>query len=517
MAVPSARIRVLRDQPPSTGEYVLYWMVAARRPRFNFALQRAVALCRELGRPLLVLEALRVDYRWASDRLHAFVLQGMADNQRSFGKTAAHYYPYVEPVRGAGSGLLAALAERACAVVTDDYPCFFLPHMLARAAGALRVRLEAVDGNGLLPVSLAGGRAFGSAHAFRGFFQQQLEVALDDLPLEAPLRGARLPELTRGLSDIEQRFPRAALDATDAALATLPIDHSVPRAALEGGHVAAGRALRHFLGHALGRYAEERKHPDLHAASGLSPYLHFGHLSAHEVFRKVCEAEAWSGVPQRTGRRGARSGFWGLSTNAETFLDELLTWRELAFNGAANLPQFDRYRSLPAWARRTLEEHAADPRPALYSLAQLERAETADPLWNAAQRELLRDGRIHNYLRMLWGKCILAWSRTPQQALSRMIHLNNKYALDGRDPNSYAGIFWILGRYDRPWGPQRAVFGSIRFMSSAATLRKLELRAYLREHGAQAARGAQRSTGKRAARRPGGAARPAITPRGGTE
>jgi deoxyribodipyrimidine photo-lyase len=486
VSVPAARIRVLRDEAPSVrGEYVVYWMIAARRTRFNFALQRALELSRELGRPLLILEALRVDYPWASDRTHAFVLQGMADNQRACAKSAAHYYPYVEPRLRAGKGLLAALGRRACAVVTDDYPCFFLPHMLARAAQQLRVRLEAVDGNGLLPLSFADGRAFSTAHSFRGFMQKRLEDALSDLPLEQPLRRARLPPFTSDLTIIERRYPRAALGQLNEALAALPIDHGVARVTtIAGGQVAGARALRSFLGDGLGRYAEDHNHPDQHAASGLSPYLHFGQLSAHEVFRGVCAAESWDGIPARGGRSGAREGFWGMSRDAEAFLDELITWRELALNGAANLPDFDQYRSLPAWAKRTLSAHAGDARPALYTLAQLERGETADPIWNAAQRELLRSGRIHNYLRMLWGKNILAWSKTPQQALERLVELNNKYALDGRDPNSYAGIFWILGRYDRPWGPERAIFGSVRFMSSDATRRKLELRDYLRTYGA---------------------------------
>ena len=162
----------------------------------------------------------------------------------------------------------------------------------------------------------------------------------------------------------------------------------------------------------------------------------------------------------------------------------MITWRELGYGFCFHRADYDQYASLPDWAQRTLAEHVKDPRPEHYTPSQLERAQTADPVWNAAQRQLVADGRIHNYLRMLWGKNILAWSRSPQVALATLIELNNKYAVDGRDPNSYSGIFWTLGRFDRPWGPMRPIFGSVRYMTSASTLRKLHLRDYLARWGA---------------------------------
>jgi len=168
-----------------------------------------------------------------------------------------------------------------------------------------------------------------------------------------------------------------------------------------------------------------------------------------------------------------------MSRSAETFLDQLITWRELGYNMCAHMPLYDRYESLPAWSQESLDRHRKDPRPYLYGLERFENAETHDPLWNAAQMQLKREGRLHNYLRMLWGKKILEWSRSPEGALDIMIHLNNKYALDGRNPNSYSGIFWILGRYDRPWAPERPVLGRIRYMSSDNTRRKLRLKQYL--------------------------------------
>ena len=222
--------------------------------------------------------------------------------------------------------------------------------------------------------------------------------------------------------------------------------------------------------------------PDRDGASGLSPYLHFGHTSSHEVFRSLADAEGWSMGAMSARRDGDRAGFWGIPAPAEAFLDQLITWRELGFNACTYRDDYDRYESLPEWSRQTLEEHATDPRPEQYSLMELEGAETCDRLWNAAQTELVREGRMHNYLRMLWGKKIFEWSPSPREALERMIQLNNKYALDGRDPNSYSGIFWVLGRYDRAWGPRRPIFGTVRYMSSTNTARKLHVREYVERY-----------------------------------
>ncbi len=225
-----------------------------------------------------------------------------------------------------------------------------------------------------------------------------------------------------------------------------------------------------------------RNHPDDDATSGLSAYLHFGHISAHQVFQELMDHEGWSKNRIWPGGRGQREGWWGMSRSAESFLDQLITWRELGYNMCAHMPLYDRYESLPAWAQESLDRHRNDPRPYLYGLERFENAETHDPLWNAAQRQLKREGRLHNYLRMLWGKKILEWTRSPEAALDIMIHLNNKYALDGRNPNSFTGIFWILGRYDRPWAPERPVFGRIRYMSSESTRRKLRVKQYLRKY-----------------------------------
>jgi deoxyribodipyrimidine photo-lyase len=238
--------------------------------------------------------------------------------------------------------------------------------------------------------------------------------------------------------------------------------------------------LNRFITQRLGRYVEDHSHPDREGTSGLSPYLHFGQLSAHEVFDAVMNAEGWTSRRLGSGKRGQREGWWGVSANAEGFLDQLVTWRELGFNLCALRPaDYDQYSSLPSWARGTLEKHATDTRVHRYSRDEFMNAATHDRVWNAAQNELSTSGTCHNYMRMVWGKKILEWTRSPEEALDTMIEVMNRLALDGRDPNSYSGCGWALGRYDRPWGPEREIFGTVRYMSSENTVRKLKMKQYL--------------------------------------
>jgi len=476
---------VLNDVPVAVErDYVLYWMIAYRRTTSNFALQRAVVAALELGKPLVVLEALRCGYRWASDRLHRFVIDGMVDNARAFRGTPVTYLSYIEPVAGAGSGLLDALAARACLVVTDDYPCFFLPRMTEAAARGVTARLESVDSNGLLPMREAQ-RTFVTAFSFRAYLQRTLPAAIAAWP--APLDFARLAGSAHLPAAILTRWPMtpvAQLASPDALIADLPIDHSVRPVDTRGGAVAAHAALTRFAGTSLTAYADRHSHPDDDGTSRLSPYLHFGHLSAHEVFAAVMTTERWTSRKLGPPAGGRREGWWGVGPGAESFLDQLVTWRELGFNMCATRPDdYATYASLPSWARTTLAAHAGDARRYVYARGEFEQAGTHDRVWNASARQLLRDGWVHNYLRMLWGKKILEWTPRPEDALEAMIEVMNRHALDGRDPNSYSGYAWTLGRYDRPWAPARPIFGTVRYMSSDNTVRKLRMKRYLEIYG----------------------------------
>lgn len=491
LAVPKVRIRACNNRAlDASGDYVVYWMIANRRRHWNFALQRAVHWAMELRKPLLIVEALRCDYPWASARFQAALLDGMRDNVRAFEGSDALYYPFVERFHSQGEGLTLAIAKRSCLVVTDDFPIVEGRGAIAALGQSSPVLVEKVDSNGILPMRSTE-RVFTTAHSFRRFLQKELPAHLEEFPAADSLAGVELPRIATPPIP-QERWPAATaqeLSSAKTLAAAVPVNGSIaPVSGFAGGANAARDRLMRFVRNGLHSYVETRNQPEAEASSGLSPYLHFGHISSHEVFRTVAAAVNWSPKKLSSRTTGSREGWWGAGPDAEAFFDQLVTWREIGFNMCAHAEDYSTYGSLPAWARKTLAEHAADPRPVLYSREQLEHAATHDVLWNAAQSQLLDEGRIHNYLRMLWGKKILEWSRTPEDALETMIDLNNKYALDGNDPNSYTGIFWTLGRYDRPWAPQRPIFGSIRYMSSDSAARKLRVKNYInrytREHRA---------------------------------
>lgn len=470
--VPKGRVRVLNDASPQNRDYILYWMTSFRRAKSNFALDRAIELAKQMKRPLLVFEALRVGYEFANDRLHTFVLEGMHDNERAFQDSAVKYLPYVERKVGEGKGLMEALVKRACIVVGDDWPCFFVPKMQQALAARIDCRFEVVDSNGLYPMHDTP-RVFTTAHSFRVHLQKVLPAHLMQFPTEHPLSRLELPTFDAPL-------PKQWKFGLDVAVADLPVDHSVPAVPIPGGSAAAEKRLAHFISKILPTYADSRNEPELDGTSALSPYLHFGHLSTHQVFTEVVRTEKWSVEKLGPSIGGAKEGWWQLSPHAEGYLDQLVTWRELSFNMTSHRP--DDYRSLdelPDYARETIAKHAKDVRKVTYTLKQLEEGRTHDRLWNAAMGQLRETGWFHNYLRMLWGKKIYEWSKSAADALHAMEYLMGKYSIDGRDPISYSGYFWILGRYDRAWGPEREVFGTLRYMSSDNTAKKLDVKKYM--------------------------------------
>lgn len=477
------RIHRLNDQPESaTGRYVLYWMVANRRLRYNSALQRAVHHANRLGQPLVVLEALDGSYPWASQRHHRFVLDGMADKAPQLADAGVTFLPYVEPEVGAGRGLLAALTEAASVVVTDHWPFFHSGRRVAAAARSLPVALEAVDGVGVLPLA-ASERVYTTAASFRRHLHRALPdhlaarpdaTPLDDLACRVP---AALPDaVLRGWPAASE----ALLSGAPGALDALDIDAEVgPVASLPGGAAAAQAALDAFVRGPLPTYHERERDLTRTTSSGLSPYIHFGHISTAEVLVAVLAGEGLT--PDTMGELGGSRKGWGrLSEGAMGFLDELITWREAGQVYCARHPEPDAYGALQDWARQTLAEHADDPRPATYPLDAFATAQTHDDLWNACQQQLRAEGTIHNYLRMYWGKKILHWSASPQDAHRILFALNNRFALDGRDPSSTLNLMWTLGLFDRGWGPERPIFGKVRYMNRAGVERKFSTGGYLR-------------------------------------
>ncbi len=474
------RIRALNDRPiRDEGKYVLYWMQMYRRLDFNHALNHAIALANSLKKPLVIYEGLRLDYPWANHRFHQFILEGMAENARVAEKRGWNYWPFVETPDSPGRGLLRKVSDDAAAVVTDDYPCFIVPDQSAALARKVDIAVHAVDGNGIVPMASLGPTVSAAAHLrprIHKAFAEAWKHRSGKLDADsAPLR-----------KKVDAPFATWKVGEISAFVTKLPLDDSVkPVSACPGGTAAGRKRLRGFLSHRLKGYAEHRSEPtspENGHASGLSPYLHFGHVSIEEIVQAVLEIDgAWTTSELNPACRGKREGYFSPNADVNNFLDEAITWRDLGFHwhqtrraDTASLAS-----ALPTWANATLKAHASDTREFEYTLEEWEACASHDPLWNAAQKELIATGTIQNYLRMLWGKKVLEWTRTPEEAYRILVHLNNKYALDGRDPNSYTNILWCFGLFDRPWAPERKVFGKIRYMSSANTAKKFKVQGYL--------------------------------------
>ncbi|MCE9670345.1 deoxyribodipyrimidine photo-lyase [Myxococcus stipitatus] len=461
LGVDSARLLVTNDAPlPDTGrEFVLYWCMVNHRVEENHALDTAIALGNHLRLPVVVYQALRPDYPHASDRLHAWALEGMADMATACEARGLPYWLELPRTPRQHHPRIGELGRRAAAVVSDLFPTYIVPGHLRGAARVLDVPLFAVDASCVVPMqripTLQAG-AYTLRPKLQKLWPEYLGRAVPTRPVEHASAGRKL-EPGFELADAKQA--RASLDG-------FHIDHAVPPIEERGGRKAALKALDAFLHERLHGYDAERNDPGLAHQSGLSPFFHWGNLFAGEAARAAIRA------------RGTDD------PSVRSFLEELLVRRELGFNFCFHTPQNRQLSvdSLPGWARETLTTHQKDPREHLYSLEQLEHAHTADGLWNAAQRELVARGRIHNYLRMLWGKKILEWSRTPDEGLRRIAHLNDKYAVDGRDPASVANFMWVLGLHDRPF-QERKVLGKVRPMSSPRTAEKYDLAPYMARWG----------------------------------
>lgn len=472
------------DKPVNEkGSYVLYWMSINRRLEYNYALELAVGYANKLGKPLLIYEGLSCGIPWACDRFHQFLLEGMHETHTWCKEQGISYYSYLETRIGDGAGLVESLAADACVVIADEYPVYIIKPYNRLMARKVEVAYITVDSNGIIPMKLTDKAPY-SAYIFRKTMQKHFLACYQQGPAPSPLDNLENKQKVVLSKDFLKRWPDAAPHYEDipSAVAKLPIDHSVVALPISGTRRFALEQMKSFINQRLNSYADKRNEPDENAASGLSPWLHYGKISAYEVtqaaFRK--QPDDWS-LDSITFNKGQRDGFFNGNPNVESFLDELITWREVGFHFCHHVHNYDKYTSLPDWALQTLEEHSMDERTHVYSFEQLEGAQTHDPVWNAAQTQLVRDGIIHNYLRMLWGKKVLEWSPDPQTALEYLIELNNKYAIDGRDPNSYSGIFWIFGRFDRAWGPERPVYGKVRYMTSQSTAKKINLKNYLQQ------------------------------------
>lgn len=428
------------------GEFVLLWLHAQRRVSQNLAYSHAQRLANELRKPLIVYEGLRRDYPYASERFHRFLLEGVSGTERDCGRRGVAYGFFLE-TPGSPRGVLHQLASRAACVVADVVPAFIHPAQLRALAARAPCRVEAVDAAGVAPLASFPKAEIG-ARTLRPKLLRLLPELLRLIP--EPRAQVRAPRSFDWDFSPWKGMPEEGVRAAG-------VSREVgPAAGALGGRAEGQERLRRFLRERLPGYAESRNDVAAQAQSGLSPYLHFGHLGSAEVALAAQEAEA-------------------PAADQEAFLEELLVRRELAYNAVA------RRARVPPWAEATLREHESDARPALPDDAELEQARSPDPLWNAMQTQLVREGRIHGWLRMLWGKTLLLWSRDASEALRRISFLNDKYALDGRDAVSQTNFLWCLGLHDRPF-PEQPVFGKVRSMSLRAAARKHDLSAYLRTY-----------------------------------
>ncbi|MGM0589686.1 MAG: hypothetical protein ACQETE_14785 [Bacteroidota bacterium] len=481
----SKRVFKRNDHPPNTdGEYVLYWMQIKRRLHYNFALEYAVDRANELGKPLLIYEGLNADYPWASKRPHQFILEGMAEHLEQQAEHGATYYPFVEQEAGEGKGLLYKLADWSALIISDEYPVFIMREHNERVSQRVGVPYITVDSNGLIPLQLTDKAPY-SAYFFRKIMQKHFVEAYTHPPQEHPLEMLEYTESIDLPNDFMSQYPRAdeRLKNIPDFLDTVEFEKQIEPVDLVGTRQAGLTQLGGFVNGNLLNYDQDRNDPDKQATSGLSPWLHFGKVSAYEAVKAALakQPEGWD-LDSITFNKGSTGGFFNGDPNIDGFLDEIITWREVGFHFAHHRPDYAELESLPDWVLETLNDHRDDPRDYIYRFEEFEHAQTHDEIWNAAQRQLVRDGIIHNYLRMLWGKKILEWTPDPETALRYMIDLNNWYAIDGRDPNSYSGIFWVLGRFDRPW-QERPIYGKLRYMTSKSTRRKVKLDEYLQKYG----------------------------------
>ncbi len=436
-----ARVRVAgHGVRPGTGDWVLYWMQQSQRAVENHALEFTLSLAHSLGLPAWVLFCLDPSYPGARRRHFAFMLEGLAETASALADRGVGFAIRVgDPVPA-----VTEAASRAAAVVTDDGYSPVQREWRLRAAGLLRTVMYVVESDVTVPVGeLSAGHAW-SAASIRRRAAAALPAFLDPPSGPDPLHPGFLP-------DTEDRADPLPL------LSHIPGDGDPAIDSVRPGTGAALERFERFVRNGLADYAVRASDPSAGCRSGLSPYLHFGQVPVTMLARRLL-ASPGPGVDE--------------------FLEQLVVRRELAVNHCRYSAAPDRYSCLPEWARRTLEEHSRDEREHIYTIEELEAAATHDRYWNAAQREMVGTGGMHGYMRMYWGKMIIAWSESPAEAWGRAVSLNDRYMLDGRDPNGYAGIGWCFGLHDRPW-PSRRVFGGVRTMTAAGLERKFDMDAYL--------------------------------------
>lgn len=442
--IDKTRIKLLNSVERRRGSFVIYWMQAAQRTSFNHALEFAIDAANEKGEPLLVFFGLYPKYPGANARHYRFMLEGLLETENALAEKGIRF---VARVCSPEEGILE-ISKHASLVVTDDAYTRLPRLWRAKAASHLDCPLIQVETNVIVPVEVASGKEEYAARTMRPKIEKLLGRYLVALEERTP----RIKSLSIDLDSLSLSNPEGVID-------NLGIEKQVTSAkGFRGGTSEARARLEDFIEHKLDRYALCRNDPNAKCTSDMSPYLHFGQISPLEIALTVERAR---------------------NASSEEYLEELVVRRELSINYAYYNDNYDSFAGLPDWAKKTLRAHERDRREYIYSASDFEKARTHDPYWNAAQKEMLTIGKMHNYMRMYWGKKILEWSSSPEQAFSIATYLNDKYELDGRDPNGYAGIAWCFGKHDRPW-PERPIYGTVRSMGLSALRRNFDADLYVR-------------------------------------
>jgi deoxyribodipyrimidine photo-lyase len=453
------RVLVRRSLAPRKGgRCVVYWMQRAMRIVDNHALDVAIEAGNLLGLPVVVYFQVIPGYPGANLRHYHFLQQGLRDVEHDAAERGVGFVVRRSPENSLGTFLEEV---EAALLICDENPCREPERWRQVLAKRLKLPFWTVDADVVVPSRIFN-RSFVLMHHFRPHLKAELPNYLVEPRNMTPLHPWKPWKRLESFS-LEQDIT-AGLSKLDRGIG--PVDSFTG-----GTHAALGR-LREFVNLELRDYEVARNHPEVKGTSRLSPYLHFGNIGPITIALAVKKAVA-------EGKTTAKAG--------ERFLDQLIGWRELAVLFVRHEPNYDNWECAAPWARKTLIEHTGDSRVHRYSLDQLERAETADELWNAAQREMVNTGWMHNYMRMYWAKKILEWAPDPARAYEWAVFLNDRHELDGRDPNGYAGIAWaIVGRHDRPWF-NRPIFGLVRAMSGASTARKFDAEEYIRLQSAEGA------------------------------
>jgi deoxyribodipyrimidine photo-lyase len=437
------RIRQLNKKDERRGKYVLYWMQAAQRAQYNHALEYAIERANERKKPLLVVFGLTSDYPQANLRHYWFMLEGLRETQETLENKGIK----MVVIQASPAEAAIELSKDAGLVVADGGQLKIQRRWRQEAARKMHCRLVEVETNLIVPVNEVSEKEQFAARTIRPRIHRRLDYYM------VKIKHSKVKVDSLGL-----RFSSFDISDTNKAVGKLAIDKSVGRCRnFIGGTSQAKKLLRKFIKEKLDGYAELRNEPSLDYQSNMSPYLHFGQISALYIALETAKSKSKGG---------------------QAYLEELIVRRQLSHNFVYYNNNYDKFDCLEPWAKRTLNLHRRDKREYVYTLKQFEQAKTHDEYWNAAQREMALCGKMHGYMRMYWGKKILQWSRTPQEGFRIALYLNNKYELDGRDANGFAGVAWCFGKHDQAW-PERKVFGKVRYMNAAGLERKFDMQAYV--------------------------------------